>query len=140
MLERIYARLPEAHRQYLTFGFAGGVAYLVDNGILELLVRVLGFDPIPSRFVSIMCGMTTTWYLNRTLTFRDRRDQPLWLEYLRYCIANGIGALVNLGVYVVLVDNIELVHRFPEIGIAVGVAFGMVFNFFGSKYFVFRRV
>lgn len=139
MLRRIFLSLPESYRQFATFGFAGGVAFLVDTGILAFLTRLFGVDPILARGVSFMAGMTTTWLINRTLTFRDRPEQPLWLEYLRYCAVNGFGGLVNFTVYAVLVEKVGLIARFPELGVAVGVAAGLFFNFTGSKYLVYRR-
>jgi putative flippase GtrA len=139
LLKRLYHRLSEGQRQFLTFGLAGGIAFLVDTGILALLTRVFGFDPIGSRLISFTCGLTTTWLINRNLTFRDRRKQPLWLEYLRYFAVNGFGGLLNFGVYAVLVKNSLFIARFPELGVAVGVLVGLGFNFTGSKYLVYRR-
>jgi putative flippase GtrA len=139
MLNRLFLRVPEAYRQFATFSFAGGVAFFVDTGILAFLTRLFGVDPILARTVSFMAGMTTTWLINRTLTFRDRPEQALWLEYLRYCAVNGFGGLVNFTVYALLVERVALIERFPEIGVAVGVAAGLIFNFTGSKYLVYRR-
>jgi putative flippase GtrA len=139
MIRRLYDRLPLGQRQFLTFAFAGGVAFIVDTGILATLTRLFGVGPIAARAVSFMCGMTTTWLINRTLTFRDRPDQPLWREYLHYCAINGIGGAVNFVAYALLVKNVALIARFPEIGVAVGVACGLGFNFIGSKYLVYRR-
>jgi putative flippase GtrA len=35
---------------------------------------------------------------------------------------------------------LALFHRLPILGIVAGTAVGLVFNFTGSKYFVFRPV
>jgi putative flippase GtrA len=139
LLKRLYHRLPEGQRQFFTFAVAGGVAFLVDTGILALLTRIFGFDPIGARVISFMCGLTTTWLINRNLTFRDRPKQPLWLEYLRYFAVNGFGGLLNFGVYALLVKKSLFIARFPEVGVAVGVLVGLGFNFTGSKYLVYRR-
>lgn len=134
-------RLPlsASQKQFFLFAFAGGVAFFVDVGILALLTRVFGVDPISARAVSFMMGLTTTWLINRSLAFRDRPAQPLWLEYVRYCAVNGTGGAINFAVYTLCVENIGLAARYPEIGVGIGVICGLGFNFTGSKYLVFRR-
>ncbi len=84
---------PKLHRQFVSFCFVGGISFIVDNGVLSLMVRVVGLSPITGRIVSLIVAMTGSWVMNRTLTFRNRRDQPLWQEYLRFCLANGVGNL-----------------------------------------------
>jgi putative flippase GtrA len=141
MLRRLYLRLPEAHRQFISFCIVGGVGFIVDNGSLSVMVRIFGVDPIVGRVFSIaVFGMTATWYLNRTFTFRNRRDQPIWQEYLRFVAANGVGNLMNFIIYTVLVKNVALFGHIPELATVVGTAVGIAFNFTGAKYFVFRRI
>jgi putative flippase GtrA len=140
MLERIYRGLSLGQRQFIKFCFVGGIGFVVDTGSLAILNRGFGLDRVTARILSEFAfGMTTTWLLNRSLTFRDQRGGSIWAEYLRFAAANGIGNLLNFGTYTVLVENVALFHRAPELGIVAGTAVGLIFNFTGSKYFVFRR-
>ena len=140
MLKRLYLRLPEAHRQFISFCIVGGIGFIVDNGSLSIMVRGFGVDPVVGRVFSIaVFGMTATWLLNRTFTFRNRRNQPIWQEYLRFVTANGVGNLSNFVIYTLLVKNVAFFTRIPELATVIGTAVGIVFNFTGTKYFVFRR-
>lgn len=140
LLRRAYARSSIAQRQFIAFCAVGAVGFLVDAGTLSVLKRVVGMDLISARFVSaFVFAMTTTWYLNRILTFRGRRSQSPWQEYVRFAMVNSIGNLSNVGVYSVLVESVALFGRVPELAVVVGTAVGLVFNFTGSKYLVFRR-
>jgi len=136
---RIYDRLPEGQQQFLKFCIVGGIGFVVDAGSLSILTREFGLGPVIGRVLSqFVFGMTTTFLLNRSLTFRDKRGDSILSQYLRFALANGVGNLINFGTHALLVANVAFFHRIPEMGIVVGTAFGLVFNFIGSKYFVFR--
>lgn len=136
---QLYDGLTEGQQQFLKFSFVGGVGFVVDTGSLSILTRYMGLDPITGRFFSqFVFGMTTTWLLNRSLTFRDRKSGSVLGQYLRFALANSVGNLINFGTHTLLVENVAFFHRIPEMGIVVGTAIGLIFNFTGSKYFVFR--
>ena len=140
LLKKALERLPAAHRQFIAFCAVGTVGFLIDTSALSLLKRVVGLDPITARFISaFVIAMTASWYLNRSLTFRGRKSQSLWQEYLRFAMVNSIGNLSNVGVYSLLVESVAFFHRIPEAAVVIGTAVGLGFNFTGSKYLVFRR-
>jgi putative flippase GtrA len=84
-------------------------------------------------------GMTTTWLLNRSLTFRGHTGGSLFAEYLRFAAANAVGNSINFGIHALLVETVPLVHDYPVLGAVAGTTVGLVFNFTSSKYFVFRK-
>ena len=139
--KRLYDRLTEGQQQFLKFSFVGGVGFVVDAGTFSVLTKYLGFDLVTGRVVSsLIFGMTATWLLNRYLTFRNQRGGSIGGQYLRFAMANIIGNVLNIGTHSVLVETIGFFHRTPLLGIVAGTAVGLVFNFTGSKYFVFRPI
>ena len=52
------------------FVIVGGVGFCVDGGILVLLHQYFGLGILVSRLFSFLVAGTTTWYLNRRLTFQ----------------------------------------------------------------------
>jgi dolichol-phosphate mannosyltransferase len=139
-LLRLYLSLPEGQQQFLKFGFVGGIGFVVDAGSLTLLTRYGGLDPITARVISMFAlGMTTTWLLNRSLTFRGHTHGSIFAEYLRFAAANAIGNSLNFGIHAGLVETVPLVRAYPVLGAVAGTAVGLVFNFTSSKYFVFRK-
>ena len=140
MLAKLFQLIPPAHRQFIAFCIVGGVSFVVDTGSFSILYREVGLDRVTARVISIfVIAMTGSWLMNRSITFRDRRDQPLWQEYLRFAAVNSIGNLANFATHAALVETVPLFIRIPELAIVVGTVVGVTFNFTGSKYFVFRR-
>jgi putative flippase GtrA len=139
LLKRIYDARSEGQRQFMKFGLVGGVGFVVDAGTFFLLTHYLGFGLVTARVMSsLVFGMTATWLLNRYLTFRNQRGGSILGQYLRFATANIIGNLLNIGTHALLVENLAFFHRSPLLGIVAGTIVGLVFNFTGSKYFVFR--
>ena len=139
-LRELYLQLPRGQRQFIKFSMVGGVGFVVDAGSLTLLTVYGGLDPVTARVISMFAlGMTTTWLLNRSFTFRDQRGGSLLTEYLRFAAANAIGNSLNFGIHTLLVETLPTFHAYPVLGAVVGTAVGLVFNFTSSKYFVFRR-
>jgi putative flippase GtrA len=138
-LERLYGRLTLGQQQFLKFSMVGGVGFVVDAGTYFVMTHSLGGDLIISRFISaLVFGMTATFLLNNFVTFRGHGSGSLLSRYIKFAAANIIGNLLNIGTHAVLVENLALFHRIPVLGVVVGTFVGLIFNFTGSKYFVFR--
>ncbi len=127
--------------QFLRFGLVGGAGFAVDAGLLRGLIE-LGLGYYSGRAISFLAAATTTWILNRSFTFR--RDAPSafahpaaeWVSYLGLML---IGGLANYGTYALAVEGSETVHRYPELGVALGSLAGMVINFWSAKRVIFER-
>ena len=136
---RLYNRLTLGQQQFLKFSLVGGLGFVVDAGSYFVLTHYLGGGLVSSRFVSsLVLGMTTTFLLNNFMTFRGHGSGSIFSRYLKFAAANIIGNLLNVGTHAVLVENLALFHRIPLLGVVAGTFVGLVFNFTGSKYFVFR--
>lgn len=125
-------------RKFLLFGIAGGAGFVVDTAVLYALMAALG--PYAARLVSFLTAVATTWLINRQLAFRAQVGaMPLWREFLAYLASMLMGGVVNYAIYAVLVTNMPLVARHPVLGVAAGVAGGMVVNFLLADRLVFRQ-
>jgi putative flippase GtrA len=63
--------------------------------------------------------------------------RPSW-QWLKFVLANAVGAAVNYGTYSVLVSFAPAPLGNPLLATAIGVGVGLIFNFTLSKRFVFR--
>lgn len=128
--------------RFLRFGAVGAAGFVVDEAVLTVLHLLLGLDPYSARAVSIFCAATFTWCGNRTFTFAEHAASggagQVLREWGTFMLANGVGALVNYGVYSACVRFAPMPLGHPLIATAIGVGVGMVFNFTLSKRFVFR--
>lgn len=125
-------------KQILLFAISGVLGFVVDAGIVQILVREFACNPYGARVVSFLAAATTTWAFNRHYTFSGRGNGSKRRQLLRYLIAMAFGFALNYGAYAVCLALWPLVHAWPVIGVAVGSSAGAVVNFLSSKYWIFR--
>lgn len=125
-------------RRFISFGLVGVAAFLVDAAVLHIAVELAGLSPYSGRAVSFLSAATAAWAMNRQWTFRASAGDALLPEWGRYLIANSLGAMINLGVYTVLVAASAFFYGNPVLAVGVGSLAGMIANFTTSKRFVFR--
>jgi putative flippase GtrA len=132
-------------RQFIRFGIVGGIGFVVDAGLLHLLL-LADFGYYGGRLVSFLAAATTTWILNRSFTFRREgapaggpdRAHPAgeWLAYIGLMV---VGGLVNYGTYAAAIEASDLVRAHPALGVALGSIAGMALNFWSAKTIIFER-
>ncbi|MCX7555680.1 GtrA family protein [Xanthomonadaceae bacterium JHOS43] len=122
-------------RRLLLFGIAGTLGFLVDAGVVSMLVHGLGRDPYIARVVSFLCAVATTFAFNRQYTFAERPRRRGQAGH--YLVAMMCGFAVNYGVYALLVHQLDVVRAWPVIGVAAGSLAGLIINYLTSSRWVF---
>lgn len=131
-------KLPPRH--LLAFFVVGAIGFAVDGGLLTLLGPGLGWNIYLSRLLSFACAVTVTWALNRTLVFGTAGNVERRMgEYSRYFVVQCLGALLNLATFAVLIAKAPSLKPYPIIPLAAGSLLAMLFNYTGSRAWVFRR-
>lgn len=127
-------------KRLLLFAFVGGLAFVVDAGVLHLLVGGAGLNPYAGRVLSFLCAVTFTWWLNRTLTFSvpKRMYASMLREWGHYLVTQLGGFAVNYAIFAVLVWASPVVRQWPVIGVAAGSLGGLLLNFALASRYVFR--
>ena len=125
-------------RQALSFGAIGFLAFLSDAVLLTLAQWLLGLGLVPARLCVFAVTVTMTWWLNRRLTFGSSAEAPT--EWLRYATVNGIGSLLNLGIFFWLVFRFSALSDAPILALAIAASITMTYSFLASKYIAFRNV
>ena len=148
LLLRLSDRLPSPARrvvtqarlrllaQLATFACVGLVGLAVDTAIVYALRAAVGL--YAAGLVSYLAAATTTWILNRNITFRGRGSGPVHVQWGLFLLANLLGFVLNRGTYAALVTWSALAAANPVIATASGAVAGMVVNFTLSRKFVFR--
>ncbi|MEN5178797.1 GtrA family protein [Comamonas testosteroni] len=125
-------------RSFLWFLVAGGLAFLVDAGMLTLLRDVLGV--YAARAISFWLAATTTWLINRNISFAGRNASGgLGAEYLRYLGLMLGGGTVNLGVYSLLAWLLPQGPWWLMLYVAAGTVAGMAVNYLGLSRLLYRK-
>ena len=133
-------------RQLAKFGVVGGVAYVVDVSLFNLLSFVgqpplLAGQPLLAKIISTTVATVVAWLGNRYWTFRHTRRPDAAREFLLYLIMCTIGLGISLtclwvshyvlGFTSALADNIA--------ANVVGLAAGTAFRFWAYQRFVFTH-
>ncbi|KQV84260.1 GtrA family protein [Rhizobium sp. Root1220] len=122
-------------RKLLRFGIAGGLGFVVDAGVLTLLLHTTPLGPFLARVIAIALAMATTWIVNRTFTF-GRSGRSMAAEGLRYGSVGVTVALVNYGLYSALLLTLPALQ--PLAAMILATAASTVLSFIGYSRFVFR--
>jgi putative flippase GtrA len=124
-------------RQLALFSVAGTVGFLVDAGILYLLLGA-GAGYFAGRAASFLCAVWVTWGINRRLAFRDAAPALGRDAGWRYLLAMSGGGLVNYATYCAAVVLLPEGTWTPLAGVALGSVFGLAVNFASARLWVFR--
>lgn len=85
----------------------GGLATLVDLGLLVLLVSAAGLSPRLASPVALLCGVGLQFVGNKLVAFRDR--SPRWAaQALRFAGVELLGFVANLWLFDVAVRFVPL--------------------------------
>lgn len=123
--------------QFLRFCVVGVVGFIIDAGILQMLVIGAHANPYVVRIVSFLVAASGTWLMNRRYTF-EVRHKPTHAEWLRYVAFMALGALVNYGAFALCITFWLLAHTQPWLGVAVGSIAGLSVNFLTARL-LFRQ-
>lgn len=129
--------------ELVRFGFVGGLAFVVDAGLFNLLRfgpgELLGHKPLTAKVVSVAVATVVAWLGNRYWTFAARRTGNRRREFVAFAVANVIGMAIAvcclafshyvLGLTSPLADNIA--------ANVVGLVLGTVFRYLAYRFFVF---
>ena len=118
----------------------GSVGFLVDAGLLALLVHVLGVGPFIARIPSFCCATIVTWWLNRRFVFADREHYSAARQYRRYFLAHEAGALTNFAIYGLAIATFSWFATWPVAALALGAGFALVVNYGLAYLYVFPGV
>jgi putative flippase GtrA len=123
-------------RHGLAFVLSGSLAFCADAGVLELLVAGFGVHKLLARAISLSLAHLVGWLSHRRFTFR-LTTPPTWNEFLRYAGVQYAVALINYGIFALIVLLKPDVRPLYALVVSSGVA--MFFSYFGIRFAAFRH-
>lgn len=122
--------------RFLRFACVGAVGFVVDAGILTTLMK-LGWQPVLARLISFPAAVATTWLLNKAWTFASDTTR-LAGGYMRYSGIQIVGALINLGIFTLLISTFPASRAVPWVPLAAAALVALVFNYLATRHLVFN--
>ncbi|SBW08696.1 Dolichyl-phosphate beta-D-mannosyltransferase [uncultured delta proteobacterium] len=125
------------YTEFVLFCFVGLSGVLVHLATVSALYKLLGFSFLISQSVATYTAMTTNYFLNNTLTFKERKLKgfPFVTGYVKFLLACSLGAFINIAVADYLV-SLGLYWLFAAL---IGTVLSAIFNFFLAKFTIWRN-
>jgi putative flippase GtrA len=126
--------------EFALFAIGGVIGFIVDAGVVQLLVTFAHFNPYVAKVISFLLAATATWWWNRSHTFAARQSgRPIGTEWLHWMALMSGGAVVNYGTFVLCLMTFPSWHKWPALGAAVGSVFAALVNFISARTLLFSR-
>lgn len=132
--------------QLTKFALVGGLNFLIDLGVLTLLIAATGiasgFYADAFKGASFLVAMSSSFLWNKFWTFRALSTADAGKQFAGFFAVTLGGFFINVGVFALLNWLGPLGLPPPAwASIAAGGAAiaGLIWNFLGYKFFVFRR-
>jgi putative flippase GtrA len=121
--------------EFTKFGIIGLVNTVVDYAIFNALYDI---GPLKAQVVATVIAATSSYFMNRHWTFRDRARSGLRREYVLFFLFNGIGLAIALAVLGVTKYGLGFESQFAgNVAKTVGLVLGTLFRFWSYRRWVF---
>ena len=112
---------------------------MVNFAVLTVLL-MLGLPDAVCLAGGILVSLVSNFLLNRRFTFDYARGGNVWMQFIGFAGASSVGMVVNYAVAVFLSHGVLNGVPFGlYLSALAGISVGLVFNFLGNRYLVFRR-
>jgi len=117
-----------------------GASGLLVNYLVSLLFAdaVVNFWYIHATIIGITVSMTSNFILNKIWTFEDRNFEvrKTLAQYGKFVVFSSLGALIQLGMVYVLVDNYQIIY---PLALIIAVIIAASSNFVLNKKWTFKE-
>jgi putative flippase GtrA len=118
----------------LRFCMVGAIGFVIDTGVLYMLIRNTGMNPYSARLISLFASATTTYVLNRSFTFsKGLKGEARHREWAIYMVLMLVGGAVNYSVYSLCIAFSRVMYTQPVLAVAAGALAGLALNFSTSR-------
>jgi dolichol-phosphate mannosyltransferase len=125
--------------RFVMFMAVGGAGVVVHMAILTALYQMSQVAFLPAQTVATVAAMTFNFFVNNTLTYRDKRRKGLvglTVGLLSFYAVCSIGAVANVGIAAYLHDGASYSWWLSAVA---GILVGAVWNYAASSIFTWRK-
>lgn len=126
--------------EFIKFGFVGGSGVVVNLLCIYIFYGLIKIPYTLATMFSFIIALTSNFYLNRVFTFLEARKTHFFKQYAKYFVTCLLGFAVYWITSVYLYNSWHFFQHFYVIPSLIGIIFGTIVNFVGSKLFVFNMV
>ena len=146
--------------RFLKFSVVGALGAVIDFGLLNLLVQLVGFPKVPAKACSFTAAVISNFIWNRLWVYPETRGEPLRKQFVQFSAVNVAGLAINMSVFYgsdrwllgtagllaepmsLLARAVKMTHFSLALNGANVIATGLVlfWNFFVNRLWTFRHV
>jgi len=119
--------------QILKFVIVGGIATIIDFGVLVLLKEVFGMKPVIANVISFTVSVIYNYIASVKWVFDVNKDQDKKTQFVVFVILSVIGLGINTLIIWLCDDVLGIYYLIGKV-LATGIV--MVFNFVTRKMFL----
>jgi len=140
-----------AIEQFAKFFVVGVMNTGVDLVILNILMFTTGLaQDLPYSFfkaTSFLAAVIFSYYINKHWTFQDKSKKDTEKKFYQFIGVSIVGAIINVTVATIVVSILRPMigteaisgQLWGNIGALCGTAIGLIWNFIGYKFWVFKK-
>ena len=135
LLDRLFGRVVPV--RFIAFSLVGGFGIFVHLAVLTLAYRSANMGFIAAQSIATLVAMTSNFWLNNLLTYRDMRLRGWqWVRgWVSFAIACSVGALANVGIAAYLFER----NMFWVASAIAGILVGAVWNYAVTAVYTWRK-
>lgn len=123
--------------QFFRYVFVGGVATVVDWGILYILTEFAHLHHLLSAVVSFVAGLITNFILSKLFVFNANEAKVnKVLEFAGYAIIGVVGLGITELIMFVVTDKIHIHYMLSKI---IATVIVLVWNYLARKYIIYKK-
>lgn len=127
-------KIPVSIRQFIKFCIVGVLNTAIDTLAYIFFTRIFGIFYLLANIFAFVISSTNSYYLNRIFTFKSAQDKKK-LEYSKFISVLLVGLVIA---EIVLFICVHFFNLNDIVGKLIAIAIVLFWNFFGSKFFVFK--
>lgn len=121
---------------FIRYSFFGGVASVIDMGILFILTDGLGIWYFFSAMIAYGFGMITAFTLNRSFNFVDKKQNTYSAQFLKYSSIALLGLALNQGILWFLVEHVHVYYLAAKI---VSIVVVSIASYLSHRAYTFAK-
>ena len=122
--------------QLLRYVVVGGIAFVVDYGLLFALTEWGGLHYLVSATISFIAGLAVNYALSTAWVFGNGTMTNKWAEFAVFSIIGVVGLLLNNGFMWILTEVAGIHYMISKL---ITTAIVMLWNFFARKLILFNN-
>ena len=123
--------------QFFRYVFVGGIATVVDWGILLVLTDLCNLYHLVSAIISFVAGLVTNYLLSKLLVFNASEARVnKALEFLGYALIGVVGLGITELIMYLFTDRMTLHYMLSKM---IATVIVLIWNYLARKLFLYKK-